>query len=120
MATGERLLGGKLPERRLHSVASLAKENGLNRITLRHLLTARDIIPRDGKHHVFDAAAGEEVAAAARNLVHIIGLPKVLNCSRPQAAGLLNKISCSRSQSVRQGPQAPPRRRSMPKASISF
>ncbi len=91
MATGEMLLGERVPERRLHSVASLAKESGLHPKTLRHLLIAQRLIPPHEKHPVFNANAGRKVAASARNLVHIIALPKALNCSRPQAAGLLDE-----------------------------
>lgn len=91
MARGAVLLGERLPERRLHSVASLARESGHHPKTLRHLLIARGLISRHEKHAVFDAAAGREVAASARNLVHIISVPKALNCSRPQAAGLLDE-----------------------------
>jgi hypothetical protein len=70
---------------------SLAKESGLHPKTLRHLLIAQGLIPPHEKHSVFSAAAGRKVAASARKLVHIIALPNALNCSRPQAAGLLDE-----------------------------
>ncbi|WP_340110545.1 TniQ family protein [Pikeienuella sp. HZG-20] len=91
LADGAALLGGKLPARRLHSVASLAKESGLHPKTLRHILVARNMISLESPHQVFDAGRGREVAASARNIVHVIALPKALNCSRPQADGLLGE-----------------------------
>lgn len=91
MAAGEVLLGEALPERRLHSVASLAAEAGLHPSTLRNVLIAKGIVDREDPRQVFDAEVGRTLAASVRNLVHVISLPKVLNCSRPQATGLLDE-----------------------------
>ncbi|MBN2906706.1 MAG: TniQ family protein [Rhodobacteraceae bacterium] len=93
-AEGETVLGAKLDRRRLHSVASLAKESNQDTRTLRHMLIARGLVSDDpdaGPYHVFDAEVGRAVAASISRIVHVIALPKALNCTRPQASQLLDE-----------------------------
>ncbi|SIO39403.1 TniQ protein [Rhodovulum sp. ES.010] len=91
---GAQVLGGTLECRRFHSVASLARECGQDTRTLRHVLIAHGLVPDDpeaGPHQIFDAEMGRTVAASITRIVHVISLPKALNCTRPQAAQLLDE-----------------------------
>lgn len=88
---GKPVLGECIGKRRLHTVASLAKDAGLNPKTLGHVLMAKGLLTVDNPSGVFDANAGEELAASMRRLVHVTSLPKVLNSSRPQADSLLDE-----------------------------
>ncbi|WP_283638316.1 hypothetical protein [Marinovum algicola] len=91
MAPGEGVLGECLTERRLHSVASLAAETGLHPKTLGYILIAKGLVSAEDPAAVFDAKAGLEVAAAVQRMVNVISVPKVLNCSRPQASCLIDE-----------------------------
>lgn len=91
LEAGTEVLGKTLPERRLHTVASLASEQGLDPRTLRKLLIARGLIPSDEQvHHAFDAKTGRTVAAQMQRMVTVISLPKALGCSRPLADLLMD------------------------------
>lgn len=93
-AGGTGILGEILPERRLHTCATLAREMRLDPRTLRNVLLAKGLIPADAKpgaNNVFDAARGREVARSVRRLVEITGLPKRLGCTRPLAEGLVDE-----------------------------
>lgn len=91
LPSGARILGGTLPQRKLHSAASLARETGLYPPTLRNVLVLRGLIPCEGAHHVFDANAGREVAASVCEMIHVNTVHRVLNCSRYQARGLIDE-----------------------------
>lgn len=91
MAPGEGVLGECLSERRLHSVASLASQTGLHPKTLGYVLMAKGLISTGDTVAVFDAKAGLEVAATVQRMVNVISVPKMLNCSRPQASGLIDE-----------------------------
>ena len=94
VAPGESILGGTLTDRRLHSVESLAAESKLDARTLRNVLAASGLIPVEedvSERHIFDAADGRRVAASIQRLTHVIGLPKALNCTRPQADQLVDE-----------------------------
>lgn len=91
LEAGTEVLGKMLPERRLHTVASLASEQGLDPRTLRKLLIARGLVPSDEQvHHAFDAQAGRTVAAQMQRMVTVISLPKALGCSRPLADQIMD------------------------------
>ena len=91
LEAGTEVLGKTLSERRLHTVASLASEQGLDPRTLRKLLIARGLVPSDEQfHHAFDAQAGRTVAAQMQRMVTVISLPKALGCSRPLADQLMD------------------------------
>lgn len=91
LEAGTEVLGKTLPERRLHTVASLASEQKLDPRTLRKLLIARGLVPSDEQvHHAFDAQAGRMVAAQMQRMVTVISLPKALGCSRPLADQLMD------------------------------
>lgn len=91
VSAGEPVLGESLGERRLHTVSSLAKKAGLNPKTLANVLMAKGLVTPDNPSGVFEAHAGEKVAASMRRLVHVKSLPKTLNSSRPQADGLMDE-----------------------------
>lgn len=91
VAPGEEVLGECLSERRLHSTASLATETGLHPKTLGYVLMAKGLVSADDPAAVFDAKVGRELAATVHRLVNVISVPKVLNCSRPQASGLIEE-----------------------------
>jgi hypothetical protein len=83
----EVVLGETIGRRRLHSVDSLAKEWRLDTRTLRHVLVAKGLIPISASvegYHLFDAEAGDAAAASVKRAVHVISMPKFLNCTRPQ------------------------------------
>jgi hypothetical protein len=88
MPAGAMVLGEGLPDRRLHSVASLAAETGLDNRTLRGVLTACGVIPEDRAGDldaVFDADEGRRVAAGMVRQVSLRALPERLGCARPLA-----------------------------------
>jgi hypothetical protein len=94
VGSGETVLGRTLPERRFHSVASLAAESSLNSRTLRTVLAASGLVPVEEKvsgYHVFDAEAGRKVASSIQRMTAVTSLPKALGCTRPQADQLLDE-----------------------------
>jgi hypothetical protein len=92
LAAGHKVFDVALPERRLHTAASLASEAGLDVRTLRSVLIAKRLVPDDEKAQVaFNADAGRKVASSITRLVAGKGLPKALNCSRPQAEQLIDE-----------------------------
>ncbi|WP_185804368.1 hypothetical protein [Pontivivens nitratireducens] len=94
VAPGTKILGESLVQRRLHSVVSLASEAKLNPRTLRNVLAARGLIPAEDNaagHHVFEAAAGERVAASIARSTKIASLPAAMNCTQPQAGQLVDE-----------------------------
>jgi len=88
---GRMVLGGRLDQRRLHTVGSLAEEFNLDARTLRHVLAAKGLITLDDPTGTLDAAMGREVAASITRMVHVISLPEALNCGRPQATALIDE-----------------------------
>jgi hypothetical protein len=97
---GVAILGDRLPRRRLHTVASLAKDHSLDSRTLRHLLVAEGLVRPDlppAQDVAFDAAAGARLAQRAKDPIAIAQLREALGCTRPQAqqlvaAGLLRPL----------------------------
>jgi hypothetical protein len=84
LAAGEKVLGVALPERLLHTVASLAKEQELDTRTLRSVLVAADAIPENAPAHFpIPVGKGREVASRVKRMVHVISLPDFMNCARP-------------------------------------
>lgn len=84
LPAGHKVLGKKLAERHLHTVASLAKEQGLNAKTLRSVLVAAGVIPESAPAHFpIPVGQGREVAARVKRMVHVIALPDFMNCARP-------------------------------------
>lgn len=108
IGAGVKILGEKLGERRLHSVESLASETRLDPRTLRNVLAAQGLLPvgKNGAgYQVFDAAAGRKVASSIQRSTTMKSLPKVLNCTRPQAGqlideGMLDPIVAGRRQAA--------------------
>lgn len=100
VSAGVAVLGESLPERRLHTVASLANDHGLDARSLRHLLAAEGLVPADVSptdDPVFDAVVGARLAQRAKDSVSIVQLRHALGCTRPQAeqlvaAGLLRPV----------------------------
>ncbi|MCZ4368836.1 TniQ family protein [Sulfitobacter dubius] len=94
ISAGVSILGEKLSERRLHSVESLASESRLDPRTLRNVLAAEGLVPVEKNgvgYHVFDAVAGRKVASSIQRSTKMKSLPKVLNCTRPQAGQLVDE-----------------------------
>ncbi|PVA08420.1 hypothetical protein DC366_19375, partial [Pelagivirga sediminicola] len=84
LPAGREVLREKLAERRLHTVASLAKEQGLNSVTLRSVLVAADVIPESARSHFpIPVDLGREVAGRVNRMVHVNSLPEFMNCARP-------------------------------------
>ena len=84
LAAGEKVLGVALPERLLHTVASLAKEQKLDARTLRSVLVAANVIPDNASAHFpIPVGKGREVASRVKRMVHVISLPDFMNCARP-------------------------------------
>lgn len=84
LAAGEKVLGVALPDRLLHTVASLAKEQDLDARTLRSVLVAADVIPENAPAHFpIPVGKGREVASRVKRMVHVISLPNFMNCTRP-------------------------------------
>ncbi len=87
------VLGEKLAARRLYTCASLARDTGVNPLTLRGMLIAKGLLPEDtseAANHVFDSARGLEIAHSMGRLVPVKGLEKALGCSRPLVGQLLS------------------------------
>ena len=81
---GYEIMGEPLARRRLHTVASLAEENALDRRTLRNVLVSHGLVPKDAHARFpFDAEAGRRIAASVKRKVTVISLPKALACTRP-------------------------------------
>ena len=92
-AAGEKVLGVTLPERLLHTVASLAKEQKLDARTLRSVLVAADVIPDNASAHFpIPVSKGKEVASRVKRMVHVISLPDFMNCTLP----LVNQLFSER------------------------
>ncbi|MDT0683107.1 TniQ family protein [Roseicyclus sp. F158] len=94
IGSGEVILGEALPERRLHSVQSLARESGLHPMTLRNILAAGGLIPAEPEisaYHLFDAEAGRNLAAPVPRAITVSTLDEALGCTRPVADQLLNE-----------------------------
>lgn len=84
MPAGTKVLGVKLTERRLHTVSSLAKEQGLDTRTLRDVLVAAGLIPEKAPaHYPIPVQKGREVASRVKRIVHVSSLPDALVCARP-------------------------------------
>jgi hypothetical protein len=88
LADGAMVLGAALPTRRLHSVASLAREAQLDTRTLRAVLFNVGLVDRarlDDPTVVFDAEAGRRLAGSVVRGISLLSLPKYLDCTRPLA-----------------------------------
>jgi hypothetical protein len=84
LPAGRKVLGKKLAERQLHTVASLAKEQSLNSKTLRSVLVAAGVIPDAARAHFpIPVDLGRKVAGRVKRTVNVTSLPDFMNCSRP-------------------------------------
>ncbi|MCE6950292.1 TniQ family protein [Cereibacter sphaeroides] len=94
IAPGTMLFGEAVPSRRRHSVASLARQFGLNYRTLNRALVLTGLVPA-GDADVLDrlltvdAAEGERLAARMRRSISVAAMPSYLNCCRLQAEALV-------------------------------
>lgn len=81
---GRKVLGKKLVERQLHTVASLAKEQGLDSRALRNVLVAAGIIPEKAPAHFpIPVDQGREVAGRVTRTVTVDSLWKSRDFTRP-------------------------------------
>lgn len=84
MPAGTKVLGQVLPERRLHTVASLANESGHDTRRLYNVLVGESIIPdRAASHFAIPVSVGREVAARVSRIVKMKDLTKAMGCTRP-------------------------------------
>lgn len=84
MPSGTKVLGVKLPERYLHTVASLAKEQNLDSRTLNDVLIAAGALPKNARAHFpIPVKQGREVADRIQRMVNVISLPDALVCAFP-------------------------------------
>ncbi|TYB80521.1 TniQ family protein [Maritimibacter fusiformis] len=84
LPAGTKVLGVELPERRLHTLASLAKEQQLDSRALGNVLIAAGVLPEKASaHYPIPVARGREIAARTKRIVHVVSLPDVLGCGRP-------------------------------------
>ncbi|MCA2011036.1 TniQ family protein [Cereibacter sphaeroides] len=84
MPAGTKVLHRELPERHLHTVASLAKEQDLDPRTLRDVLIAAAVIPEKApSHYPIPVQRGREVSARVKRMVTVTSLPDALACTRP-------------------------------------
>ncbi|SNT76814.1 TniQ family protein [Paracoccus seriniphilus] len=84
MPAGTKVLGVEFPERQLHTVASLAKEQSLDSRTLSNVLVAAGAIPENAPaHFAIPADLGREIAGRMKRTVNVISLWKDMNCTRP-------------------------------------
>jgi hypothetical protein len=87
---GTKLFGEIVPERRRHSVNSLAKKTGQHPKTLHRALVRSNVLPKDNykkgdPRESFSAHAGERLARRMHLSVSIVKVPEYLNCNRTQA-----------------------------------
>jgi hypothetical protein len=91
---GTKLFGEPVEVRRRHSVASLARQFGLNYRTMNRALVLTGVMP-DGEADVLDrlltvdAVAGERLADRMRRSLSMAAMPEYLNCGRLQAEALI-------------------------------
>lgn len=76
LASGHKVFGIEIPERRLHTTASLASEAGLYVRTVRNVLIAQGLVPADDEQvqATFDAEVGRKVAGSIVRLIAANGL----------------------------------------------
>lgn len=84
LPAGTKVLGVELPERRLHTVASLAKEQGLDARTLSNVLVAAGAIPEQAPAHFpICVDHGREFAGRVKRTVNVVSLWKNMDFTRP-------------------------------------
>tara|TARA_R110000787_G_scaffold68431_1_gene153098 strand:+ start:1232 stop:3052 length:1821 start_codon:yes stop_codon:yes gene_type:complete len=89
MPAGTKVLGHELPERRLHTVGSLAQETGHDPRRLYNLLIGAGIVPPGAaSHFAIPVGVGRAVAASVQRIVKMTELSRVLNCTRPMVEQL--------------------------------
>ncbi|WP_116599989.1 TniQ family protein [Primorskyibacter marinus] len=92
MPGGTKVLGETLCERKLHTVASLAKEQSLDSRTLSDVLVAAEVIPENAPaHYPIPVHEGREVAGRVKRMVTVISLPDALGCARPLVDQLIQE-----------------------------
>ncbi|KZX97359.1 MULTISPECIES: hypothetical protein [unclassified Sulfitobacter] len=93
LPAGAKILKQPLPERLLHTVASLAKEQGLKCQTLRSALVAAQVIPENAlSHYPIPVKVGREVASQMVRKVDVTNAPSELGCTRQ----LVNQLFAER------------------------
>lgn len=84
MPAGTKVLGVELPERQLHTVASLAIEQSLDPRTLSNVLVAAKAIPEQAPAHFpIPVGEGRAIAGRVKRTVNVISLWKNMNFTRP-------------------------------------
>lgn len=84
LSAGTKVLGVELPERRLHTVRSLAVEQNVDPRTLNNVLVAAGAIPeRAPAHFPVPVRRGREIAGRMKRTVNVVSLWKDMNFTRP-------------------------------------
>jgi hypothetical protein len=84
MPAGTKVLGVELPDRLLHTVASLAKEQSLDSRTLSNVLVAAGAIPENAPAHFpIPVGEGRSIAGRMKRTVNVISLWKNMDFTRP-------------------------------------
>jgi len=84
LPAGAKVLKGELAERRLHTVASLAKEQHVDSRTLRSLLVAAEVIPEKARaHFAVPVDLGREITGRMKCTVNVLSLWKNKDFTRP-------------------------------------
>jgi hypothetical protein len=84
MPAGAKVLGVKLRKRRLHTVASLAKEQDLDSRTLSDVLVAAGVIPdKAPAHYPIPVEQGRDIAGRTKRTVTVSSLWKNMDFTRP-------------------------------------
>jgi hypothetical protein len=92
MPAGSKVFGHVLPERRLHTVASLANETGHDSRRLRNILAGEGVIPHDAAaHYPIPVEVGRNLAARVSRIVKMTELAAVLGCTRPLVVQLCHE-----------------------------
>ncbi|MEX3314408.1 TniQ family protein [Sulfitobacter sp. PS-8MA] len=92
MPGGTKVLGQELPERRLHTVGSLAQETGHDTRRLYNLLVGAGVVPPGAaSHFAIPVGVGRAFAASVQRIVKMTELSQVLNCTRPMVEQLCDE-----------------------------
>lgn len=92
MRAGTKVLGQELPERRLHTVGSLAQETGHDSRRLYNMLVGAGVVPPGAaSHFAIPVDIGRAVAASVQRIVKMTELSRALNCTRPMVEQLCDE-----------------------------
>jgi hypothetical protein len=92
IAAGTNVLGTAVPQRSRHSIATLASEFGISRLTLEGALVSEGLlqprIPNSRSNMVFDSTAGDAIALKIKTSIPFSGVSDYLGCETIVARAL--------------------------------